>query len=117
MSYEIEDARVAVRRGAELLDEKKPGWRDHLELSWLRMARCRKCILGQTYGDYFIAIQNLWPSLDRREANSLAVMYGFQVPSSLLDAPEQSLSDEDRKTAQRRQYRCLRRAWVYLLKS
>lgn len=40
----------AIRRGARLLDEKVPGWREHIEPAALKMGVCQKCIVGQALG-------------------------------------------------------------------
>lgn len=39
-----------VRRGAALLDEKEPGWRDRIAPGALKMDDCRVCIVGQVLG-------------------------------------------------------------------
>lgn len=44
-------ARVAL--GAELLDQRKPGWAAMVNLDRLAMESCDDCILGQVYGHYF----------------------------------------------------------------
>lgn len=37
----------AVRKGAALLDENAPGWRDRIVLPELQMSECWTCVVGQ----------------------------------------------------------------------
>lgn len=39
-----------VRRGAALLDEKEPGWRDRISPADLQMGDCARCVVGQVRG-------------------------------------------------------------------
>lgn len=48
-----------VRRGAELLDESRPGWEREIILEYLNMSSCVCCILGQLYGDYYGGLSRL----------------------------------------------------------
>ena len=43
-------ARVAA--GAALLDNSRPGWAAEIDIEKLVMASCKRCVLGQLYGDY-----------------------------------------------------------------
>ena len=45
------EALAAARRGAALLDERSPGWREKINLDELDTNSCYKCVLGQTYAD------------------------------------------------------------------
>lgn len=47
------DARVT--RGAHWLDLHTPDWSDEIDVDTLRMGSPRQCILGQVYGNYFVA--------------------------------------------------------------
>lgn len=46
------DFAAKVAKGAELLDNERPGWADDIDLESLNMAEGNHCILGQLYGDY-----------------------------------------------------------------
>lgn len=46
------DLAAAVRRGAELLDAKHPGWAAKIAVDRLAMESCDDCILGQLYGHF-----------------------------------------------------------------
>jgi hypothetical protein len=48
-----------VKKGAELLDEKYPGWYWDVNIGNLDLGNEHKCILGQLYGDYFNAVSIL----------------------------------------------------------
>lgn len=39
-----------IRRGAALLDEQEPGWRDRICPGDLEMENCARCIVGQACG-------------------------------------------------------------------
>jgi hypothetical protein len=41
-----------VKRGADLLDRERPGWRDNINRSTLNSANGQHCILGQVFGYY-----------------------------------------------------------------
>lgn len=47
MKYESE-----VKRGMELLDKLRPGWRDEIRVDYLDLGCCSLCVLGQVFGDY-----------------------------------------------------------------
>lgn len=40
-----------VKRGAALLDEKRPGWADEIDLDLLNLRSCTTCVLGQVFLD------------------------------------------------------------------
>jgi hypothetical protein len=42
-----------VERGAALLDERRPGWWDEVDLSKLDLNSCCRCVLGQLWGHYW----------------------------------------------------------------
>lgn len=47
-----EDAKLAVKRGINWLDENHPGWEMEIDLSLLNMSECEECVIGQAVGDY-----------------------------------------------------------------
>jgi hypothetical protein len=56
----------AVRKGAALLDERKPGWRKLVDPDNLHMLN--HCILDQVYGDYFVGLRELFGTTDPQES-------------------------------------------------
>jgi len=38
-----------VARGAELLDETLPGWDERIDLAWLELSSCYRCVIGQLF--------------------------------------------------------------------
>ena len=48
----MSDAAAAVARGIALLDEKRPGWEDEIDIAQLNIMSATKCICGQLYGGY-----------------------------------------------------------------
>ena len=46
--------RICIGRGAELLDEIRPGWADSLDPTALDMESCSYCILGHLFGHYSV---------------------------------------------------------------
>lgn len=48
-----------VKRGAGLLDERRPGWDREIDISELDIALGRSCILGQLYGQYGVGVHEL----------------------------------------------------------
>jgi hypothetical protein len=49
----------SVESGAALLDERLPGWRDHIDPNSLDLSGCEECILGQLFGDYSKGVELL----------------------------------------------------------
>lgn len=47
----IENARPRAARGAALMDEKRPGWRDRVDADRLQMCEPCGCIVGQDFRD------------------------------------------------------------------
>jgi hypothetical protein len=74
---------VRVARGAALLDEKLPGWADHIELDRLRLTSSCNCVLGQAFREdvvhansYRAGLINLF---DSDYAYDEAVAHGFDL--------------------------------------
>ena len=67
---------LAVQRGMALLDEKRPGWLGHIDLTTLDLREPCRCVLGQEFGHYE----------DGREATDLdqqsVVALGFDIDAS-----------------------------------
>lgn len=97
MPYTIEDARAAVAKGAALLDEKKPGWREEMDWKDCDITMPCDCVLGQCFappkgrgwGSYNRGLDFLCPPpadehhLDMVQRRTrFAVEYGFDVPRS-----------------------------------
>lgn len=51
--------RERVRAGAALLDERRPQWREAIDIGRLDMECRRLCILGQLYGLYVHGVRDL----------------------------------------------------------
>lgn len=68
MKYEAE-----VKRGMELLDKVKPGWRDEIRVDYLDFYCTCRCVLGQVFGYYYDGLKKL--RLEHRDA----VKYGFSA--------------------------------------
>jgi len=43
------DAELAVKRGAALMDEYRPGWAQRISLEVFDIGACTRCILGQEF--------------------------------------------------------------------
>lgn len=44
-----------VQAGAAWLDEHETGWVDRIDLDRLSLEHCKRCVLGQVFGDYYDA--------------------------------------------------------------
>lgn len=79
-----EELTTCVRRGIELLDCLRPGWRTDVDWSTLDQRSCIRCALGQLYGTYLRGVSQLWP-----EEGALLVgidcQYGFSLPTNSVD--------------------------------
>lgn len=71
-----------VERGAELLDEKEPGWWKEIEEERLKMRNCDKCVLGRVYGDYYKGKAKLGMAGSIEEPR----IYGFDMDVT-MEAP------------------------------
>src|SRR5437773_866290 len=65
-----------VYRGAQLLDERLPGWEAHVDPKTLDMARCDRCVLGQLAGGYEGAYDD---ELQALGIGGSGAKYGFAV--------------------------------------
>jgi hypothetical protein len=48
----MSDLSAKVKRMTAILDEKRPGWRDEIDVEKLDFNSIRNCVLGQLYGSY-----------------------------------------------------------------
>lgn len=81
-----------VTAGANLLDEKWPGWYSVIALDRLAMESCTQCILGQLCGNYhdgldFIGIQLGEPkgfySNTKKDDEALAELWRAEIKNRL----------------------------------
>lgn len=106
----MKKARKRVARGAALLDAKRPGWRDQINLKDLSLSSCTNCIIGQTFG----------PEYEADEANfGLGDPFGHGVQVLDLEdgeayrlVPRHGFDTDDHGTVT---YAELNRAWRELL--
>jgi hypothetical protein len=56
---------VRVKRGAAVLDERRPEWAGAVALDRLAMDSCDRCVLGQLYGSYWEGVPALANALPR----------------------------------------------------
>lgn len=63
-----------IAKGAALLDEKAPGWRQRIDLEALDISFPTACVVGQATGRYFATIEEWFG--DGEEAQALA--HGFE---------------------------------------
>jgi len=93
----IEKPWVRVKRGAELLDKKKPTWYKAVlrHRRVLRMESCTNCVLGLNYGQYRLGMRKLQQPEDAAFWNGFISIVG--VPGS---------------DARQAEYIALAKAWV-----
>lgn len=66
----IDKTRQAVEKGAEVLDQIKPGWREMVNKDTLNISDTYDCILGQVFGHFEYgtrAIRDAGITLDSEE--------------------------------------------------
>ena len=71
------DVQEKVKRGAEFLDEREPGWIKRIDLKKLDMLSPATCILGQLQGSYA-------KGLVYYDLYQLLYLYGFDAAISAL---------------------------------
>ncbi len=77
-----------VQRGAKLLDRKAPGWAAKIRPETLNMARAGRCVLGQTFDDYFSGL------LELGIAAADGGRYGFNIGGRDWDHGHSILAEE-----------------------
>lgn len=93
---DIETCVERVNRGAQLLDEEKPGWQNEVIPDKLDMRSSSFCIIGQVYGDYdeYVGVPFGLGEDMNDEAADDAIEHGFltrrfdedkDIPWALLD--------------------------------
>lgn len=70
---------AAVRKGARLLDDVAPTWRDMINVSRLQMSNTTRCVLGMVFGTYDDGIEALADSQERTDVEVFAIEHGFDV--------------------------------------
>ena len=81
-----EDAILAVKRGAYLMDDQYPGWASTINFDTFEMDNCHTCIVGQAIGEYGEAISKFSGHKPySNDASLWAVEYGFDVPMSAYE--------------------------------
>lgn len=77
-----------VAAGAAWLDTTRPGWESLIDLDRLSMTDCNACVLGQSFGDYWDALDTYGPGTWTwdRENTRWAIAHGFQARDTETDA-------------------------------
>lgn len=95
---------AAVQRGVELLDRKRPNWRERINLSHLDMSSLHNCVLGQLTGFVFS------DEADRimegeGQSGYIRSKHGFDIPCKkaegmrMSDVEEYAVLDEEWRKA------------------
>lgn len=74
---------AAVKRGAALLDERVPGWREKVNPQLLDLTHWTYCVLGQIFGSYdmgAVALEIEYSPDDEEPSDNSTVNYGFISP-------------------------------------
>lgn len=83
--YEISDLEKLVKAGAELLDERKPGWYQIFDdelLSYLNMGDELTCVLGFVFGSWWNAVDFFFPDFESPEKE--AQKFGFDLDTEFV---------------------------------
>ncbi len=80
-----EDARLAVKKGIQWLDNNHPGWASRIDLNTLNMSECENCVIGQSVGDYTHSIMDLSSFEARRASVIWAMEHGFEWSGVAID--------------------------------
>lgn len=100
-----------VERGAQLLDEQRPGWYRTITLDELNMGDSSCCIIGQQFqGNYYSGVSTLSELRRPRERWRWEVEHGFERPS-LLFFPTENPDDDVPIPTQDAEYEYLRKQW------
>ena len=96
-------ARESAVRGAEFLDERRPGWAKEIDRERLNMRSACNCVLGQLYGYYNVGLSAFWPQTNWPRINANASHLGFNT------------TNDAGTKAQGVHYATLRKAWLELI--
>jgi hypothetical protein len=94
-----------VERGAALLDERRPGWWDEVDVGSLDLRQCDLCILGQLWGDYLDGRGEVVRLGYGYRAQEESIRHGFDVSRRIhadLHADYAALTDLWRAAIERR---------------
>ena len=90
MGVRLETVRAKI--GATYLDVVRPGWAAEINLDILDLSNCEVCVLGQLYGNFWPAAENLFAmratGVRRRidqGCHAAAIETGFNVPDDVED--------------------------------
>lgn len=72
-----------VSRSAALLDQVRPGWYRAIDLAVLDFEDDERCVLGQLFGHYDIALRDL--SLSEDDPDALG-FFGYEPYATVLEA-------------------------------
>jgi len=86
-----------VARGAKLLDQERPGWAREVVLDDLCLLSGTRCILGQVYGEYQVALRKLTPTISNTaegddERYAFGADFGFAVPKDTTDEEDDRIN-------------------------
>lgn len=93
----VHDTRQAaserVAKGAALLDEIKPDWRNGIDLERFNIHSSQLCILGQLFGSYIDGLYALWGSMPLTGNDRPAEAHGFMVSGFEAAWADEALAD------------------------
>lgn len=69
---------ACVARGAALLDEKREGWHEQIDVERLHMMSTWDCLLGQLYDGFGQGVRELFPN-GRTTRHDRAIEHGFDT--------------------------------------
>ena len=79
-----------VLAGAMLLDEHHPGWEGKINLPTLNIHNCRRCALGQLYGDF----EKGQKALGLQDAQTVAELGFFALEEFSADRNPEAIAEE-----------------------
>ena len=79
-----------ARKGAKLLDSQMEiAWRGQVDRATLDMKHCKRCILGQVYGDFWAAVRRLFNGwADEDDTDTRVSQHGFSLDMEDLEDHE-----------------------------
>jgi hypothetical protein len=95
-----------IERGAALLDERAPGWRQRIDLEKLELSSCTTCVLGQVAGS-----TDPWGWREVRLGFGLDYSAAEDHGFSLTDSEYLAIADDIEDVNDVRAYRSLTDAW------
>ena len=79
-----------VQRGIAFLDRNAPGWRDKIDLATLDLVNCKRCVIGQIFGEYVKGVNVILGEAGRELREQFVSDHAFALEDTYAIHPDKS---------------------------